>query len=225
MKDIKGLIFDLDGVIVDTAKYHFLAWQKLARAIGGSLSEQQNKKLKGVSRMESLDKILLWNSIGLNEDQKQTLAARKNSWYQQMISDLTPEDALPGALEFIRVAKEQGYGIALGSSSKNAMTVLKALKAVSLFDAIIDGTQTTRFKPDPQVFQMGAEALDLAPSQIIVFEDAAMGVRAAISSGFYAVGIGAARDLPSAHFVIPGLEGQRTDLLVERLEKVTKTCQ
>lgn len=225
MERIKGLIFDLDGVIIDTAKYHFIAWQKLAKAIGGSLPEEQNKNLKGVSRMESLDKILLWNSIGLSEEQKKVLAAKKNSWYQEMISDLSPEDALPGALEFLRSAKEHGFSIALGSSSKNAMSVLKSLKVVSLFDAIIDGTKTTRFKPDPQVFQLGAEALTLSPSQIIVFEDAAMGVKAALSGGFYTVGIGETSDLTSAHFVIPGLEGQHMDLVLERLKKVAKTCQ
>ena len=184
MAEIKGLIFDLDGVIVDTAQFHFLAWQKLARAIGADLSLQQNKKLKGVGRMESLDKILLWNSIGLSEEQKETLAAKKNQWYREMISSLSPKDALPGAREFIEQVKAKKFKIALGSASKNARPVLDALKMTSLFDVIIDGTQTTKSKPDPQVFTMGALELKLAPESIVVFEDAIRGVEAARAVGF-----------------------------------------
>ncbi|NBB88978.1 MAG: beta-phosphoglucomutase [Bacteroidetes bacterium] len=218
MVEIKGLIFDLDGVIVETSQFHFLAWQKLARSIGGDLSPQQNKKLKGVGRMESLDKILLWNSIGLTENQKETLASKKNQWYQEMISSLSPKDALPGARTFVEQAKAKKFQIALGSSSKNARPVLEALEMTSLFDVIIDGTQTTKTKPDPQVFTMGARKLKLTPDSIIVFEDAIRGVEASRSGGFWAVGVGDKRDFPMAHHVIPNLENCQINSIIEELE-------
>lgn len=217
MTDYKGLIFDLDGVIADTAQFHFTAWQKLAHAIGGQLTLSQYKKLKGVSRMESLDLILLWNSIGLIPEHKHILAKRKNQLYLHLISDLQPSDTLPGVVPFIHEAKEKGFQIALGSGSENARPVLEALDIISLFDVIIDGTQTSRSKPDPQVFAMGAEQMELHPSEIIVFEDGIRGIEAARAGGFTAVGVGAEDDFPSAHLVIPGLKDQHIAALIARL--------
>ena len=218
--EIKGLIFDLDGVIADTDRLHFLTWQKLIHGIGGQLNETQYKKLKGVSRMETMDLILLWNSIGLIPEHKEILAKRKNQWYQQMIADLQPSDALPGAIPFLRRAKTNGYKIALGSASENARFVLEALDIISLFDVIIDGTQTNRSKPDPQVFNMGAEQLNLHPREIIVFEDGIRGIEAALAGGFAAVGIGAEDDFPNAHLVIPGWVDQDLEELMAQMRQV-----
>jgi len=217
MTKYKGLIFDLDGVIANTAQYHFQAWQKLAHAIGGHLSPSQYKKLKGVSRMESLDLILLWNSIGLNPEHKNILAKRKNQLYQHLISDLQPSDTLPGVVPFIQEAKAMGFQIGLGSASTNAKTVLEALELTSLFDVMVDGTQTDLSKPDPQVFTKGAEQMELHPQEIIVFEDGIRGIEAALAGGFTAVGVGAEEDLPKAHLVIPGWRDQDLMELIAQL--------
>lgn len=189
----------------------------MAQAIGADLTLEQNKRLKGVSRMESLDQILLWNGIGLTDAHKEILAGKKNAWYLEMIRDLSSAEALPGAIDFIHSVRSEGYRTALGSASKNAATVLQALGIADLFDVMIDGTKTTRSKPDPQVFELGAEGLELPPRQIIVFEDAAKGVEAALKGGFWTIGIGEAEELEKAHHVIPGLEGYTMDHLTEEL--------
>ncbi len=220
MTNYKGLIFDLDGVIANTAQYHFQAWQKLALTLGGQLTPIQYKKLKGVSRMESLDLILLWNSIGLIPEHKEILAKRKNQWYQQMISELQPSDAMPGVISFIQEAQSKGFKIALGSSSTNARAVLEALDLTSLFDVIVDGTQTQRSKPDPQVFTKGAEQMELHPGEIIVFEDGIRGIEAAVAGGFTAVGVGAEEDFPTAHLVIPGWVDQDPEELMAQLRQI-----
>jgi len=167
--------------------------------------------------MESLDLILLWNGIGLTDAHKEILAGKKNAWYLEMIADLQPQDALPGAIDFIHAARSEGYRIALGSSSKNAATVLQALGIENVFDVTIDGTKTTRSKPDPQVFEMCAEGLGLSPEQIIVFEDAAKGIEAALKGGFWTIGIGETKDLEKAHIVIPGLKDYTMDHLEGKL--------
>lgn len=217
MADYKGLIFDLDGVIANTAQYHFQAWQKLAVALGGQLTPVQYKKLKGVSRMESLELILLWNSIGLIPEHKEILAKRKNQWYLQLISHLQPSDALPGVNSFIQEARSKGFQIALGSASQNAMAVLEALELTHLFDVIVDGNHTDRSKPDPQVFTKGAEQMELDPREIIVFEDGIRGIEAALSGGFIAVGVGVEGDFPMAHHVIPGWMDQNLEELIAHL--------
>lgn len=219
---IKGLIFDLDGVIVDTAKYHFKAWQRLAHSLGGELTKEQNEHLKGVSRMESLDQILKWNRIQLTEDQKQQLAAKKNSWYQELIQDLSPSEALEGAIPFLDDVLNKGYKIALGSASKNAPAILKGLQITSKFDAIIDGNKTTKSKPDPQVFLMGAEAMGLQAEEVIVFEDALKGIEAAQIGGFHTVGVGDSKQLESADCVIPSLGDQSIDVVINCLKKLKK---
>jgi beta-phosphoglucomutase len=213
------MIFDLDGVIVDTAKYHFQSWQKLAHSIGGELTEKQNQKLKGVSRMASLDKILLWNSIELSEEQKENLAALKNSWYQSKIKQLGPHDGLPGAISFVENAKAMGFKISLGSASKNAPTILKALQIEHLFDTVIDGNSTSKSKPDPEVFLLGAQALKVKPSQTIVFEDALRGIEAAIAGGFHSVGVGDSDLLNIADFVIPGLGEVSVEEVINRMRE------
>ncbi len=205
MTHIKGCIFDLDGVIVDTAKYHYQAWRRLANSLGFDFSGEDNEQLKGVSRMESLDIILGLGGKTLSEDEKLEWAAKKNEWYVELISGMGAEELLPGALEFLESLKQADVKIALGSASKNAPRILESTGITSYFQAVIDGTKTTKSKPDPQVFELGAQALGLHPSECVVFEDAPKGVEAAKNGGFHCVGIGSPETLSQADFIIAGL--------------------
>ena len=202
---IKGFLFDLDGVIVDTAKYHFLAWKRLANELATPFTERDNERLKGVSRMRSLDIILELGSLDLTEEVKEELAAKKNAWYVDFITKMTPEEILPGALEFIKDAKEKKIKVALGSASKNAMTILERLNIKHYFDAIISGNEVSTAKPDPEVFIKGAAALGLKPEECIVFEDAEAGVEAAINGNMKCIGIGTSDVLGAANIVVEGL--------------------
>ena len=204
---IKACIFDLDGVIVDTAKYHFIAWRRLANSLGFDFSEEENEKLKGVSRIESLNLILRWGGIEKTEAEKEELAALKNNWYREYILKMDSSEILEGVIPFLDHLEQQGIRLAVGSSSKNAGTILEQVGLAHRFEAIIDGTKVSRSKPDPQVFEMGAEAMGLAPQQCIVFEDAPKGVDAAISGGFIAVGIGSKENLGHAQYVLPNFIG------------------
>ena len=202
---IKGFLFDLDGVIVDTAKYHFLAWKRLADELSIPFTENDNERLKGVSRMRSLDILLEIGGMNLSEKKKEELATKKNAWYVNYITKMTPNEILPGALEFIQQAKEQDIKIALGSASKNAMTILERLKITNYFDAIISGNEVSKAKPDPEVFLKGAEAVGLPPEACLVFEDAEAGVEAAINAHMKCVGIGSQDVLGAADKVVDGL--------------------
>lgn len=204
---IKACIFDLDGVIVDTAKYHFQAWRRLANELGFDFSEADNEQLKGVSRMESLDIILGWGGITPSKEQKLELADRKNEWYKDLISHMQPGEILPGVPEFLDDLQRHGIRIALGSASKNAGAVIQSIGLEDCFEVIVDGRQTTRSKPDPQVFLLAAAELGLQPAACIVFEDADSGIEAALAGGFYAVGVGSPEVLGKAHMVIPGFAG------------------
>jgi len=187
---IKGFLFDLDGVIVDTAVFHFQAWRQLAQKLGGDFTHEQNEELKGVSRVDSLKKIIEWTGAEVSDAEFQELMEVKNDWYLELVQSLGPKDALPGALEFIQTAHEQGIKIALGSASKNAPMILEKLGLTPLFSAIIDGNNVVNGKPHPEVFLKGAESLGLAPEECIVFEDSIAGVQAAKSGGMPCVGIG-----------------------------------
>jgi beta-phosphoglucomutase len=202
---IKGFLFDLDGVIVDTAKYHYLAWKRLADKLAIPFTEADNERLKGVSRMESLDIILSLGRLELSEAVRKDLAAKKNAWYVEFITKVTPGEILPGALEFIQQAKTQDIKIALGSASKNATTILERLDIAGYFDAVITGNEVSKAKPDPEVFLKGADALGLAPEECMVFEDAAAGVEAAINGGMKCIGIGSKENLGKANKVVAGL--------------------
>lgn len=199
-------IFDLDGVIVDTAKYHYIAWKQMAKGLGYELTKAKNEQLKGVGRMQSLEHILDWAGVTRTEAEKVQLATEKNDHYTELIQELTVNDALPGVVDFIHELKQAGTKVALGSASKNAKIILERLELTSLFDAIVDGTMTTKGKPDPQVFLMGAEMTDNSPEATLVFEDAAKGIDAALAGGMMAVGVGSVEQLGHAHFVIPGFE-------------------
>ncbi|MBU3190393.1 beta-phosphoglucomutase [Clostridium bowmanii] len=213
MHNIKGFIFDLDGVLVDTAKYHYLAWRRLAEELNIDFSLRDNERLKGVSRMQSLEIILEIGNITLNDATKIELAQKKNNWYVEYISKLTPEDILPGVIGFLESVRDNGIKVALGSASKNSMLILDKLNLTNYFDAIIDGTKVSKAKPNPEVFLKGAEALNLLPNQCIVFEDAEAGVEAAINAGMYCIGIGSKDVLKKAHLVLSGFYNMTFDKL------------
>ena len=201
-------IFDLDGVLVDTAKYHYLAWKRLAEELGFYFSEADNERLKGVSRMASLDILLEVGGITkLSAQDKLAMADRKNSWYVEYISKMTPEEVLPGALDFLQQVKAAGVKIALGSASKNAGMILQRTNIAPFFDVVIDGSKVSNAKPDPEIFLLGARELGVPPSECIVFEDAAAGIEAAIRAGMKCVGVGKPAILHRATIVIPGFDG------------------
>jgi beta-phosphoglucomutase len=214
MTNIQACIFDLDGVIVDTAVYHYKAWKRLANQLGFDFTEQQNEQLKGVSRMASLNLILGWGNItGKTDDEKLELATLKNNWYTEMINTMTPAEILPGAREFVQACRDAGIKTAIGSASKNTPTILSKLELTPLFDAVIDGNSVTNPKPDPEVFLKGAEALNATPADCVVFEDAIAGIEAAINGGMKTVGIGSPELLAKADLVISGLDKITIDQL------------
>jgi beta-phosphoglucomutase len=213
---VKGCIFDLDGVIVDTARYHFIAWKELANELGFEFTEKDNERLKGVSRMRSLDILLEIGGLDFPQEKKEELAKKKNDIYRSYILKMTPDEILPGALEFIKEVKENDILTAVGSASKNAMTILDRLQLTSWFDAIIDGTKVSKAKPDPEVFLKGAEALNLHPIDCVVIEDAKAGVEAALRGGMKCVGIGSPENLGRAHLVVSGLH----DMNLQKLSQL-----
>ena len=206
MNLIQACIFDLDGVIVDTAVYHYQAWKRLANELGFDFTEEDNEKLKGVSRMASLDLILQWGGMEKTQAEKEELAARKNDWYVDMITKMTPAEVLPGAREFVESCQASGIKTALGSASKNSETILAKVGISHLFDVVIDGNRVSKPKPDPEVFLKGAEELHIAPRNCVVFEDAIAGIEAAKNGGMLAVGIGSATTLVAADIVVSGLD-------------------
>ncbi len=205
--NIKACIFDLDGVIVDTAKYHFLAWKSLASKLGFEFTAEHNEQLKGISRMDSLEFLLKIGGIeGLSDDEKLAYAAEKNTLYLSYIETMTPGDILPNVKEFLLDLRKNGVKISLGSASKNAEFILKRLDLMSYFDAIVDGRHISKAKPDPEVFLRGAKALEIQAVHCVVFEDAQAGVKAAKNANMACVGIGSATILSEADFVMPGFQ-------------------
>lgn len=209
---MKGCIFDLDGVIVDTAKYHYLAWKKIADEFGFVFTEKDNERLKGVSRMASLDILLSIGGVHLSEGEKLQVADKKNEIYLGYILKMTPDEVLPGVLIFLKTLRDQGIKISLGSASKNAKTILHQVGIENLFDAVADGTNVSKAKPDPEVFLKGAELLKLSPADCVVFEDARAGIEAAHRAGMKCVGIGDSVTLREADTVVGGF----LDLSIEK---------
>lgn len=195
-----GVIFDLDGVIVDTAKYHFLAWKDLAGQLGFEFSEAQNELLKGVSRVRSLEILLGIGKVELTEAQKQEYLISKNEHYLEYIHKMGPEEILPGAIELLDKLDELGIKYVLGSASKNAPLILKQVNLLSRFSGIVDGNSVSTAKPDPEVFLIGAQKLNLKPEQCVVFEDAIAGVEAANRAAMLSIGIGDKITLKEADF-------------------------
>lgn len=215
---IGACIFDLDGVIVDTARYHFLAWKKLADQLGINFTGKDNERLKGVSRLESLDIILDIGKRKAGSVRKAAYAKLKNKWYVGYINKMTPDEILPGSLDFINELKNAGIRVAIGSASKNTPLILEKTGMKELFDAVADGNIVTRAKPDPEVFIKAANLLETKPENCIVFEDAIAGVQAAINAGMACIGVGSPDVLTKAGFVISGL----SEMNLEKLKSVTK---
>lgn len=191
--DIKGIIFDLDGVLVFTDKFHYQAWKTIADDMGIYFDRKINNRLRGVSRMESLDIILeRYEGTALTEEEKRALAEKKNGIYRELLKTMIPSDVSPEVRNTLNELHKAGFKLAVGSSSKNARFILEKVNLTAAFDAISDGTNITRSKPDPEVFQKAAEYLELKPEQCAVVEDAEAGVDAAKAGQMLAVGIGEA---------------------------------
>ena len=199
---IKGCIFDLDGVIVDTAHYHYLAWKRLALELGYDLTELENERLKGVSRMQSLNIVLDLAGISLNEKHKEILATKKNIWFNDYIERMTPAEIFPGVQDLIDSIKGEGMRVGLASSSMNAKKVLRQLRMEHDFDAVVDGTMITRTKPDPEIFLITAERIGVSAGSCVVIEDAVAGVEAALAAGMKCIGIGSPDLLGEADLVL-----------------------
>lgn len=215
----KGFIFDLDGVIVDTAKYHYLAWKKLSESIGIFFDEFQNEQLKGVSRINSLEKILGWGNKELSQDKFMELLARKNNDYLDYISNMTQSEILPDVVRIISFLKDTDQSIALGSSSRNARIILKKLKLIKDFDAVVDGNNVSESKPNPEVFLLAAEELNVTPQDCVVFEDSVAGVKAANEAGMMSIGIGDEKVLKEADYVFTDFTKISNQFITELITK------
>lgn len=213
MKEINACIFDLDGVLVDTAVYHYKAWRRLANELGFDFTEEENEELKGVNRLKSLELILGWGGVQKTSEEIELLAQKKNEWYLEMIVSMQPEELLPGSREFLEELKAKGIKIALGSASKNAKIILDKTNISHFFDAIVDGNMVQASKPDPEVFLLGAKLLNMDPKQCVVFEDAISGVEAAIAGGMKVIGVGEKEVLEKADVVISSLAEMTFDKL------------
>lgn len=218
MKTIKACLFDLDGVVVDTAKYHFIAWKALAEELGFNFTPEDNERLKGVSRMQSLEILLEIGGMEFSEPEKLVMAEKKNTLYVSYIEKMAPDETLPGVEKFLQELRQNGIKIALGSASKNAPMILERIQLSGMFDVIVDGNSISEAKPDPEVFLKGAEKLSVLPEHCVVFEDAIAGIEAARNAGMYCVGIGEPETLGFADLVIPGFDGFTVEKLMNKLK-------
>jgi beta-phosphoglucomutase len=219
MSSIKGCIFDLDGVVVDTAKYHYQAWKRLANELGFEFDESHNERLKGVSRMRSLEILLEVGGLSFPQEKMEQLAARKNEWYVEYISRMTPNEILPGSKELLEELRAKGIKLALGSASKNTPLIMDRIGLKDHFDAIIDGNIISIAKPAPEIFLAASKAIGVEPPCCIVFEDAEAGVEAAINAGMRVVGIGNPQVLKRANLVVPNLKNFTFQYLVNSLSE------
>ena len=206
MNDIYAIIFDLDGVICTTDKYHYLAWKALADSLGLPFDEKVNGLLRGVSRMESLEIVLGEHSTDYSQEQKTALATRKNEIYKSYLSAMTPGDLSKEVRSTLYTLRQRGYLLAIGSSSKNTRQILRQLGLGEFFDAVADGTMITRSKPDPEVFLLAASMLGVRPENAVVIEGAESGVRAAKAGRFRAIGIRTEGNDPNSDITIRHLK-------------------
>ncbi|MCP9200953.1 beta-phosphoglucomutase [Gramella sp. GC03-9] len=218
MKDSRAVIFDLDGVIVDTAKFHFLAWRKLANDLGFDFTEEQNEQLKGVSREDSLKKILNWGNVELSEEEFKRQMALKNENYLGYVNKMDESEMLPGVSRVLTYLEENNIPFALGSASKNARPILKILKIQDKFSAIVDGTDVSKAKPDPEVFLIAAEKMNKKAEACIVFEDSVAGVQAANIANMTSIGIGDKNVLQEADHVFADF----TEIELEFIEQLLR---
>lgn len=215
---IKAFIFDLDGVITDTAEYHYRGWKRLADEEGLSFTREDNEHLRGVPRRESL--MLILKDRVHPEEKIQEMMERKNNYYLAFIKEITPRDLLPGAKELLEEIRAAGLKNALGSASKNAGEVIERLGIRDLFDAISDGFSVERQKPAPDLFLHAAAQLGLTPAECVVVEDAAAGIEAAIAGGFRSVGLGPDERVGRADIILSNLAGVRLNALLNALQLI-----
>ncbi len=201
MSSKKGFIFDLDGVIVDTAKYHYLAWKKLASKLGFEFTLEQNELFKGVSRKRCLEILLDIGGIKASHEQFEAWMSEKNEDYLDLIEKMDESEILPDVERVLQYLKAKQMPIALGSASKNALPILKKVKLLDFFDVVVDGNHVSKAKPDPEVFLIAAKKMGIAANECVVFEDAVAGLQAANRAGMISIGIGEAEVLSDAHFV------------------------
>lgn len=215
----KAFIFDLDGVIVDTAKYHFLAWRKLANSMGFDFTHEQNEQLKGVSRVKSLEKILAWGNKSVSEDEFNKLMVQKNEDYLTYIEKMDAQEILPDVGKTLDFLKEKEQHIALGSASKNARMILEKVNLLEKFDVLVDGNDVANAKPNPEVFLNAAKQLQANPKDCIVFEDAVAGIQAANNAGMVSIGIGDKNTLHEANYVFKNFTEITTDFLSQLIDE------
>ncbi|WP_158728450.1 MULTISPECIES: beta-phosphoglucomutase [unclassified Flavobacterium] len=219
MNNIKAFIFDLDGVIVDTAKYHYLAWKKIANSLDIDFTHEHNELLKGVSRVRSLDIILDLGKVDASQEQKDQWLFQKNEDYLTYLVDMNESEILPGVFRILQFLKENNQPIALGSASKNARPILEKTGLLPYFDAVVDGNDVTNAKPDPEVFLMAAKLLNIKPEDSIVFEDSVAGVQAANIANMISVGIGDATTLQEAKYIFNDFTAIDTQFIEVLLRK------
>ncbi len=201
-----AVIFDLDGVLVFTDKYHFLAWREIAKELSIDFTEEDNNRLRGVSRRESLDIILeKYEGPSLSEEKIQDILERKNNLYREYLKEMSPSDVTKEVRDTLKTLRERGVRLAVGSSSKNTSFILEKTDLTDCFDAVADGTMITRSKPDPEVFLKAAEFLGMDPKDCLVIEDADAGIEAAKAAGMHQAAIGAARDSHNSEFEIESI--------------------
>lgn len=213
MKKEIAFIFDLDGVIVDTAKYHFLAWRNLAESLGFEFTEEHNELLKGVSRVRSLEILLDIGKVELTDEEKQKFLVQKNTEYLGYVNEMTADEILPGINDLLDYLDTNNIKYALGSASKNAPLILEKVGLIDRFTAIVDGNDVSKAKPDPEVFLIGAQKLHMQPENCIVVEDAIAGVEAANAANMVSIGIGDAELLCEANYVLADTSEFTTDFL------------
>jgi beta-phosphoglucomutase len=201
MTNNKGFIFDLDGVIVDTARYHYLAWQKLAQQLGIEFTPEHNEQLKGVSRIRSLDIILEIGNVTANQEDKNKWLFQKNEEYLSYLVNMDVSEVLPGVIPVLEFLKQNNQKIALGSASKNARPILEKTGILYMFDAIVDGNDVTNAKPDPEVFLQAAKLLQIQTENAFVFEDSVAGIQAANTANMVSIGIGEEEILHEAKYI------------------------
>ena len=213
MKKEIAFIFDLDGVIVDTAKFHYLAWRKLANNFGFDITEDQNEQLKGISRVRSLEIILEWGNVKLSQDEFMEQMALKNDNYLSYIASMTKKDLLPGVSNVIDYLSEKNIPFALGSASKNARIILEKTGLIQKFNAVVDGNDVSKAKPNPEVFLIAASKLKVEPVNCVVLEDSVAGIQAANIAGMTSVGIGEKNVLNEANFIFSDFTQIKIDFI------------
>lgn len=215
MNQFKAVIFDMDGVVVDTAIFHFEAWKRLTSTFGFELPDSVNNQLKGVSRIDALKIILEFGNLSVSTTELERLANLKNEWYLEFASGLTDKDILPGIRAFMEELKANNIPIGLASASKNAKPILEKIGLIDVFNSIVDGLDTARAKPDPEVFLKCAKNLQIDPSNCLVIEDAKAGVEAAINAGMKVIGIGTEQELGEANKVISSTSFLNMEFITE----------